>query len=192
MWEDWTYRHDSFEIAGKTVGILGAGAIGRNVIRRVKAFDAKVIYYDVYRMSDEQEQQLGASFVDFDTLIKTADIISIHMPLLPETRGMIGEKQFDAMKRNAVLINTARGPIVDQDALYNALERHTIAGAASDVYEKMPAASDTPLFRLGSDVNFIAMPHIGAATYDTYDRVFRLCLENVRRLSCGEEALHLI
>ena len=105
---------------------------------------------------------------------------------------MIGEKQFAAMKRNAILINTARGPIVDQAALYNALERHTIAGAASDVYEKMPAASDTPLFRLGNDVNFIAVPHIGAATYDTYDRVFRLCLENVRRLSCGKEALHLI
>jgi D-3-phosphoglycerate dehydrogenase len=192
LWEDWTYRHDSFEIEGKTIGILGAGVIGRHVIQRVKAFGAKVLYYDVVRMKPEEEVERGIQFVGFEELIANSDIISIHMPLLKETKGMIGEKQFSAMKKNAILINTARGPIVDQTALFNALKNKVIAGAASDVYEKMPADSDTQLFELDRDINFIAVPHIGAATYDTYVRVFKLCLENVRRLKVGKEPLFLI
>lgn len=185
-WCTWTYRHISFEIVGKTVGVLGVGAIGREVIKRLNAFGATIIYYDVSRLSAKQEEELNATYVDFDTLVRTADIVSLHLPLLPNTVGLIGEKQFREMKKSAILINTARGRIVDQKALVDALKNGEIAGAASDVFFDMPADPNDPLFKL-DDANFIATPHIGAATYDNYYRVFNLCLNNVRRVMNNEK-----
>lgn len=191
-WEDWLFRHSSFEINGKKVGVIGAGAIGREVMKRVKAFNADILYYDVQPLNEEMEKELGAKFTDLDVLIRESDIITIHIPLFPSTRGMFGEKQFEEMKDTAVLINTARGPIVDQKALYHALKEHKIAGAASDVYAGLPADPDDPLFTLGEDVNFIALPHVGAATYDTYYRVFELCMENLKLIGEGKEANYLV
>ncbi len=189
QWHTWTYRHVSYELTGKTVGVVGAGAIGRNVIKRVKAFDTTVLYYDVYRLPEEKEQELGITFVPLDQLIRESDVITLHLPLLPTTKGMIGAEQLKAMKKTAILVNTARDLLVDLDALSDALLAGEITGAAIDVLDPLTPAS--PLYR-AKDTNLILTPHIGAATYDNYDRVYRLCAENIKHLMNGEPAEGLL
>lgn len=188
-WHTWTYRHVSYELTGKTVGVVGAGAIGRNVIKRVKAFDTTVLYYDVYRLPEEKEKELGITYVPLDELIRTSDVITLHLPLLPTTRGMIGAEQLHAMKKTAILINTARDLLVDLDALADALLAGEITGAAIDVLDPLTEAS--PLYK-AKDTNLILTPHIGAATYDNYDRVYKLCAANLKHLMAGEEAEGLL
>lgn len=185
-WHTWTFRHDSYEIFGKTVGIIGGGTIGREVMRRVKAFDARVIYSDVVRIPVEEEKKIGCEYVSFDELICESDIISIHAPLLDSTRGMIGKEQFERMKDSALLINTARGEIVDEEALVEALKSRKIWGAAVDVFTQ-----NEPLFGLDIE-NLIVTPHIGAATYDNYYRVYKFGLENAQRVSRGEAPLYCL
>ena len=182
-WHTWTYRHESFELLGKTVGIIGGGAIGREVMKRVKAFGTNVIYSDVVRMDTALEEQLGCRYVSFDELIRSSDIISIHAPLLESTRGMIGAEQFEMMKDTALLINTARGQIVDADALTEALKTGKIRGAAVDTF-----VPEDPMFGVELD-NLIVTPHIGAATYDNYYRVHKFGLENAQRGAAGKEPL---
>ena len=181
-----TYRHDSYEIVGKTVGVVGGGTIGKEVIKRLHAFDAELIYYDVYPMPAEEEDRLGCRRVTLDELLEQSDIITLHAPLLENTRGMIGRAQFEKMKRNAILVNTARGALVDADALIEALKEKKIWGAAFDVFEP-----GEPLF--GVDLpNLIVTPHVGAATYDNYYRGYKLCIENSQRISRGEEPVFTI
>lgn len=182
-WHTWTYRHESFELLGKTVGIIGEGAIGREVMKRVKAFGTNVIYSDVVRMDTALEEQLGCRYVSFDELIRSSDIISIHAPLLESTRGMIGAEQFEMMKDTALLINTARGQIVDADALTEALKTGKIRGAAVDTF-----VPEDPMFGVELD-NLIVTPHVGAATYDNYYRVYKFGLENAQRVAAGKEPL---
>ncbi len=182
-WHTWTFRHESYELLGKTVGIIGGGAIGREVMKRVSAFGTHLIYNDVVRMDEEKEKELGCEYVSFDELIKRSDIISLHVPLLDSTRGMIGAEQFAQMKDTALLINTARGQLVDEKALVEALKSRKIRGAAVDVFEP-----EDPLFGLEID-NLITTPHVGAATYDNYYRVYKFGLENAQRVAAGEAPL---
>lgn len=186
QWHTWTYRHDSYELRDKTVGIVGGGAIGREVIKRVKAFGTSVLYSDVRPMTPADEQALGCRFAPLDELLAASDIVSLHVPLMAGTRGMIGPAQFERMKDSAILINTARSQLIDPDALVQALKTHQIWGAAVDVFEP-----DDPLFGLDG-LNLITTPHIGAATYDNYDRVYRFCMENAQRIGRGEEPLYTI
>jgi D-3-phosphoglycerate dehydrogenase len=190
-WHTWTYRHESFELLGKTIGVIGSGTIGREVMKRLKPFGTSVIYYDVYRMPEELEKEIGATYVEFEDLVCDSDIITLHIPWLPSTENLIGEKQFKQMKNSAVLINTARGPIVDQKALVNALKKGEIWGAASDVYSSEPADPNDPLFKL-ENVNLITTPHLGAATYDNYYRVFDFALSNTQRVGRNEKAEFVI
>ena len=189
QWHTWTYRHASFELTGKTVGVVGAGAIGRNVIKRVKGFDTRVLYYDVFRMPQEREQELGVTFVPLEQLLREADVVTLHLPLLPSTKGMIGAEQLKIMKKTAILVNTARDLLIDLDALTEALLSGEIAGAAVDMLD--PMTKDSPLYR-AKDTNLILTPHIGAATYDNYDRVYRLCAANLVHLMKGEPAENLL
>lgn len=185
-WHTLTYRHDSYEIVGKTVGVVGGGTIGKEVMKRLNAFGAEIIYYDVYPMAEEDEKQLKCRRVDLDELLENSDIITLHAPLLDSTRGMIGKEQLAKMKPNAILINTARGALVDPDALIEALQEKKIWGAAFDVFEPTE-----PLF--GVDLpNLIVTPHVGAATYDNYYRGYELCMENALRIGRGEEPLYTI
>lgn len=185
-WHTLTYRHDSYEIVGKTVGVVGGGTIGKEVMKRLNAFGAEIIYYDVYPMAEEDEKQLKCRRVDLDELLEDSDIITLHAPLLDSTRGMIGKEQLAKMKPNAILINTARGALVDPDALIEALQEKKIWGAAFDVFEPTE-----PLF--GVDLpNLIVTPHVGAATYDNYYRGYELCMENALRIGRGEEPLYTI
>lgn len=185
-WHTWTHRHESYELTGKTVGVVGAGNIGRNVIKRVQSFDTTVLYYDPFRMPEEKERELNITYTSLDELVSQADVVVLAgLPLNEQTRGMIGKKQLQAMKKTAILVDTAREQLVDMEALTEALLNGDISGAAIDTFEPLP--SDCPLYR-AKDTNLILTPHIGAATYDNYDRVYRLCATNMLHLMHGEPA----
>lgn len=185
-WHTWTYRHDSFDLYKKTVGIIGAGTIGKEVMKRLKGFDVEILYNDVVRMDQDTEEKYGCSYVSREELLQRSDVVSLHVPLLDSTRGMIGKKEFAMMKDNAVLINTSRSQLLVIEDLIEALNNRIIHGAALDVFH--PA--DEPFGRTVR--NLITMPHIGAATYDTYYRVYSFCLNNIQNLALNNELQCLI
>ncbi len=146
------------EMYGKTLGIIGIGRIGREVAKRARAFGMRVIYYDVYRPDEATERDLGIEFRELDSLISEADVITLHVPLVPATKHMINRERIEKMKDGAIIINAARGGIVDEDALYEALKSGKLYGAALDVYENEPL-KESKLFELD---NVVLTPHIGA------------------------------
>jgi D-3-phosphoglycerate dehydrogenase len=150
------------ELYGKTLGLIGAGRIGREVAKRAKAFGMRVVAYDPY-ISPEAAQQAGLELLPFSELLRQADVVSVHTPLSDETRGLIGARELAAMKPTALLVNAARGGVVDERALAAALERGELAGAACDVFEQEPIPGDHPL--LGFE-NVVLVPHLGAATHE--------------------------
>ncbi len=170
------------ELKGKTLGIVGLGRIGRAVAKKVKGFEMKVIYYDVYR-NEKAEKELGVEYADLETLLKTSDFVSLHVPLLKETYHMIGEKELKMMKPTAYLINTARGAVVDTDALVKALKEGWIAGAALDVFEQEPLPPDHPLTKLD---NVILAPHIASATIEARRKMAELAANNLVAVLKGE------
>ena len=151
------------DIHGKTLGLIGLGRIGSAMVPRAKGFNMKIIYTDMHRNLDK-EKALGVDYKELDDLLREADYVSVHVPLTDETMRLIGERELELMKPTAYLINTSRGPIVDEKTLYKALSDHVIAGAALDVYEKEPVDIDNPLMGLN---NVILTPHIGSATIET-------------------------
>ena len=163
------------DVHHKTLGIIGLGRIGSAVARRAKGFSLKVIYHSRHRRPDEAE--LGVEYVkDIPTLLRMSDFVSLHVPLTRETRNLIGAKELAFMKPTAFLINTARGKVVDQKALYQALKRKLIAGAAIDVTEVEPIPPDDPLLTLD---NIIVTPHIGTQTEETGINMSILAVENM-------------
>ena len=144
----------------KVLGIVGLGRIGAIVAKRVIGFEMKTIYYDVVR-KPQMEEELGIGYKPLRELMAEADFVSIHVPLSDETRDLIGEEELGAMKREAILINTARGPVVDEQALYRALEQKRIAGAALDVYREEPLKPMNPLLALS---NVVLTPHLAGST----------------------------
>ena len=188
-WLQWELRAGSYELAGKTVGLVGLGRIGREVTVRARAFAANVIYYDVVRAAPEAERSLGATFTPFAELLAQADIISLHLPLAPATRHIIGASQLAQMRRSAVLINTARGPLVDEAALVAALQAGQIAGAGLDVFEAEPPSASHPLLTLN---NVVLTPHIAAGTTDALVVKMKACFANMLRVSRGEAPLDAV
>ena len=154
------------ELYGKTVGIIGIGRIGREVARRLKVFGCKLYYYDIYHPPKEILNEIGVEFCELDELLRESDIITIHVPLTPETKHMINAERIEKMKDGAVIINTSRGGVVDEDALYNALKSGKLYGAALDVYENEPL-KESKLFELD---NIVLTPHIGAQTKEGQKR----------------------
>ncbi len=146
------------EMYGKTLGIIGIGRIGREVAKRARAFGMKVIYYDVYRPDESTERELDIEFRELDALVSEADVITLHLPLTPETKHLINKERIEKMKDGAIIINAARGGIVDENALYEALKSGKLYGAALDVYENEPL-KESKLFELD---NIVLTPHIGA------------------------------
>lgn len=181
-WLMWELRPFSFEISGKTHGIVGLGNIGRAVAKLSQAFDTRIVYYDARRLSREDEEKLGVRYMPLDELFAAADIVSLHIPLIPETRGMIGARQLALMKPTSILVNVARGNIVDETALYEALTNKRISGAALDVWGREPVSIENPLLSLD---NIIATPHIAAGTRDTLLNIFGVAFGNLSRVSQG-------
>jgi D-3-phosphoglycerate dehydrogenase len=175
------------ELWNKTLGLVGLGYVGRAVARRALGFDMKILAYDPY--VDPQRAGLSAlSFVALDELIRESDFISLHAPLTEETRHMIGAAQFAAMKPGAYLINTARGGLVDEQALYQALSSGQIAGAALDVYAAEPPAG-SPLLKLD---NIVLTPHIAAHTQEAIERMSVMAARNVLLALQGGQPLHRV
>ena len=181
-WPRTEYFGRSFMIKGKTVGVLGLGHIGKKVAALAPAFGANVTYYDIVRQT-EQEEKFGYRFVDFDTLLRESDIYTIHCPLNEETRGMIGAEQFAQMKPTAMLINTARGPIVDEAAMIDALTTGKIATAGLDTYEHEPLPKDHPLLTLD---NVVASAHAGGNTKDNDINMVNYVYHNIVAFDRGE------
>jgi glyoxylate reductase len=169
------------DVWGKTIGILGFGRIGRGVARRAQGFQMRVLYSDAVRALAEVEKELNAEFVDRDTLFRESDFISLHVPLLPDTRHLISKDNLEKMKRTAFLVNTSRGPVVDEAALAEALENKKIAGAALDVFEHEPKVHPALLTR--KDV--ILTPHIASASVDTRTNMAVMAANNVVALFQG-------
>ncbi|RAI30502.1 2-hydroxyacid dehydrogenase [Rhodoplanes serenus] len=169
------------DVDGKTLGVAGLGRIGKNMARKAAAFGMKIIYNDV-RRDAELEAALGARFVDKETLLRESDFLTLHVPLIPETHHYIGEKELAAMKPTAVLINAARGPVVDEKALARALKDKVIWGAGLDVFENEPKVEPG---LLGLD-NVIVVPHVASGTTETRLNMGRIAVDNIVRVLGGQ------
>jgi glyoxylate reductase len=176
------------DIHGATLGIIGMGAIGAAVARRAAGFNMRILYTSRDRKS-EVEASTGAEKREMDDVLREADFVCLTTALTPETRGLIGERELGLMKKSAILVNTARGAVVDQKALADALQRGTIAGAGIDVYVQEPIAPDDPL--LDSETA-VLVPHIGSATHETRARMSRVACENILAVLRGERPRFLV
>jgi glyoxylate reductase len=163
------------DVHGKVLGIVGFGRIGQAVARRGKGFGMSVVYYDVFRPSSDVEQVLGAQYRGLDELLAEADLISVHVALTPETRHLFGSEQFRKMKPTAVLVNTSRGPVIDEAALVDALRAGELFAAGLDVFEKEPEVHQG-LLELD---NAVIIPHLGSATVETRDAMGMLAVDNL-------------
>lgn len=182
-WRDGTLIDRSYVINGKTVGLVGLGSIGRQVAQKIQAFGAEVYYYDAFRLPGEQERSLGITYLPFDELIKKADIISLHVPLTDETKNLINKDVFSKMKHTAVIINTARGGIINEQDLYDALSRNRILGAGIDVFENEPLNMDNPLLKLD---NIVLSAHSAGNTVDNSVNMGKRCVQNILKVSKNE------
>jgi phosphoglycerate dehydrogenase-like enzyme len=178
-----------YELAGKTLGIVGLGTIGKKVARRAPAFEMTVQYYDIVRLTEDQEDALGVRFALFPELLRTSDVVTLHVPLNSVTRNMMGAREFNLMKETAILINTCRGPVVDEAALHQALTTNQIAGAGLDVMAQEPPITDHPLFKLG---NVTITPHMAGPTWENWAKAFRNGFDNIERVAAGRTPLWVI
>jgi lactate dehydrogenase-like 2-hydroxyacid dehydrogenase len=184
-WKWGLYFHLGVGLRGKTLGIVGLGQIGRATAHRARAFGMEIVYSARTRAPIEVEAALDAQHLSLDDLLTTADVVSLHCPLRPETRHLIGAPELARMKPTTFLINTARGPIVDEDALVTALREGTIAGAGLDVFEHEPEVNPG-LFDLE---NAVLLPHLGSATVETRTAMAVLAAKNVAAMISGEPPL---
>ena len=182
-WAEPITGQNTFEMADKKVGILGIGNIGRQVAKRVQGFDAKVQYFDLYPLDERTAEELNVTYVSLDELFSTSDIISCHTPLTNDTKHIVNANTLSLMKPTAILINTARGPVVDEEALISALQSGVIAAAGLDVFEKEPVSPDNPLLKMD---NVVATPHMAGTTWDTWARRANFGFENMERIRNGE------
>ncbi|MCI0479842.1 D-glycerate dehydrogenase [Candidatus Uhrbacteria bacterium] len=179
------------DLGGKTLGIIGAGRIGAAVARRgVKGFGMKLVYSDM-RKNPDLEKEFGARYLTMQALLKTADFVSLHVPLLPSTRHLISTAEFRLMKKTAFLVNTARGPVVDEKALLRALKAKRIAGAGLDVFECEPAIDCdlTDTLELRAFPNVILTPHIASATIEAREAMSMVAAKNIIAVLSGKQPL---
>lgn len=170
------------ELMGSTVGIIGFGRIGQRLATKLKGFEVRILAYDPY-LSKEKAPDLGANFVSLETLLKESDIISVHCALTEETRHLIGERELRLLKPTAYLVNTARGPVIDEKALQKALIEGRLAGAGLDVFEEEPPRPNNPLLTME---NVVATPHCGGSTWRARENSVRLVMGNVAKILLGE------
>jgi glyoxylate reductase len=176
------------DVNGKTLGVVGLGRIGSAVAKRAMGFNMKIIYNDVSRRED-LEGELGITYRPLDEVLAESDFLSMHVPLTEETRHMIGEDQLSRMKRTAFLINTSRGPVIDENALYKALRDGVIAGAGLDVFEEEPIDPDSPLLQLD---NVVLTPHIASASVETRTKMAVTAAINLVSVLQGKEPPNLV
>jgi glyoxylate reductase len=176
------------EVHGSTLGLIGAGRIGKIMAKRASGFDMQVIYYDVYRMSAEEETEYNVTYMPMEDVLRLADFISVHTPYMPSTHHLISERELHLMKPSAMLINTARGPIVDEKALVEALQTKTIAGAGLDVFENEPVVEPELLMM----ENVVLLPHIASASLKTRTLMATMASDNIAAHFRGERPPNII
>lgn len=183
------FQNGICELGDCHVGLLGFGAIGREAAARLKSFGSRVSYYDVVKREDP-----NAGYLPMEQIIEECDIISLHLPVTDETRGIISDAAFARMKPNAILINTARGEIVDQEALCRAVTAGKIGGAGFDTLSPEPVTADNPILGLPQkDRNRVVLsPHIGGITEGSFRRYYNIIWDNVRRVSAGEKPVNIV
>jgi len=176
------------DIHNTTIGIVGAGRIGYAMAKRAKGFDMNILFYDVIPRP-EMEKDFGAEKTDLDTLLKESDFVSLHVPLMKETHHLINAEKLKLMKKTAYLINNARGPVVDEKALYEALKNGQIAGAGLDVFEQEPTPLDNPLLKLD---NVVVAPHISSASLETRAKMSEIVADNLVSFFEGKKPPNLV
>lgn len=189
QWDAEAKRWESHEIGGKTVGIVGLGHIGQEVARRLQGWRCNLIYYDIRTLPASLERELNIKRVPLDELLKTSDIVTVHVPLNNRTRHMISTRELSLMKPTAVLISTCRGPVVDEKALVQALKQRRIASAGLDVLEQEPTPPDNPILDLP---NVVLTPHTAGGGIETTGRIIPFAIDNVRRFVSGQEPQSII
>lgn len=172
-----------YELRGKRLGIVGFGLIGHEVAKRAKAFDAEVAYFQRHRLEAGQERQLDVTYLPFDQLLSTSDIVSLNVPITGATKHLIGTRELALMKPEAMLVNVSRGAVVDESALCEALQHGKLRGAALDVLEQEPPAPANPLLRLD---NVVFSPHNAGSSVEVWPRVLANCFANIQRVARGE------
>lgn len=179
VWLRKEMRSVSYMLKGKTVGIIGLGNIGKKVARKLNGFDVTPTYFDIIKFSSEIEKELNVQFRELDELLKTSDIVTLHVPLTPETRNLIDSEKISIMKSSAVIINTARGGVIDENALADALTHGRLWGAGLDVFGVEPPWK-SPLIHLE---NVVLTPHVAGASFDNVANVARHCFKNIGLIS---------
>lgn len=182
-------RHCSYELHGKTVGIVGMGRIGTGLAARLKPFGVRVLYHDIVEIPQDRRRELAITPVPLDRLLADSDIVTLHVPLTPQTRHMIDTRALARMKRTAFLVNTARGGIVDEQALVAALGEGRIAGAALDVFEREPSGPGHPLYAFP---NVVLTPHVAAGTRDAFATKMDFVFRNLEAFFDGRPVEHLV
>jgi phosphoglycerate dehydrogenase-like enzyme len=178
-----------YELKNRTLGIVGLGTIGKKTARLAKAFGMTVQYYDIARLTEDEADDLGVRFALFEEVLRTSDIVSLHVPLTRETKHMMGAAQFRMMKPTAYLVNTCRGPVVNEPALIDALSGGVIAGAGLDVFDQEPPPPNNPLFALQ---NVVLTAHLAGPTWDNQYTRFRNAFDNCQRVIRGDRPLWII
>ncbi len=182
-WSTGSLPGETFMLSGKTVGLIGFGAIGQNVARLLRGFGCTILYSKRQPLTAEEETALGVRHASLDEILAQADVVSLHCPLTPETANLIGREAFTKMKKTAVLINVARGGVVDESALVTALRDREIAGAAMDVYAIEPLPADSELLTLD---NLVVTPHLAAMAADNFAPTVSRMFANIAHVSRGE------
>jgi phosphoglycerate dehydrogenase-like enzyme len=182
------------ELQGKRIGIVGFGAIGKEVAIRLSKWGCQISYYDAFRPSTEVEQKLGVNYLELDELLRTCDIITLHVPVMRETVNMISTAQFEMMKPTVVLVNTARGEIIDSCALATALEAGKIDSAAIDTIAPEPPPDDHPLLHLSPEAKkrLTITPHVGGTTDEAFVRMLKNAIANMQRVERGERPVNVV
>lgn len=188
-WRDIDTGRTTYTIHGKTVGIIGLGNIGQRVARLLSAFGARLLFYDAYPPSQEVIQQLNVTQVSLEELLRQSDIVTLHVPLNNATRGLIGREALALMKPTALLVNTCRGPVVNEVALTETLQTERIAGAALDVLAQEPPNPNNPLLKLN---NVLLTPHTAGVTFDTWARRGQFIFQNLQRVWEGQPPLAVV
>ena len=179
----------SHDLSGQKIGIIGFGHIGKKVARRLQGWECEISYNDIIKLDQTTEHDFNVRFESREDIIKSCDIITLHVPLNRETTGMISDREFKQMKSNAIIINACRGPVIDEKSLINALDKKYITGAGLDVTEKEPIEMDNPLLKMD---NVVITPHLAAMTQESMKKSSQFAVENSTRVFNGEEGLSIV
>ncbi len=179
------------ELYGKTWGLVGFGKTGKAVAQRLSPFGVKIVYYDLYRQEQDEEEKCGVSFMELPELLGASDIISLHCPLTEETRGLIGRETISLMRETAFLVNVSRGEVIDEGALVEALKAGRIGGASLDVFAEEPVDAQSPLIT-GELDNLILSPHVAGVSVESQLRIMGMTVDNLERAIKGEPVINLV